>query len=190
MNKVFQQKSKTFALRSYWNFWNSEKSSDAYQALFNKGLSDKTMQDFALGWNEKPSKKRISSFGLEGNKHIVIPEGIVVPRIINKEVTGFTVVDINLTEIFRMEGSLFPPVIFNNKMADTVVFKTPIDGYLAVQDFSTKINIIITDSITDDVTKILKESKSVFIEESLKESYSTASFFNKYENFKDFILEI
>lgn len=186
MNKQFLQKSKTFVLRCYWNFWNSESSSEAYTKLFKIGFKDETLQDFAIGWNHKPITRSLRSFGFEDGK-ITIPEGIVIPYLVDKEVYGFKVFSLSFDEIFTMPESRFTPHIFNNNSGVTVVVQTEIDGFLMVQDMTQKANIIILTGCEPDIETIglLEKSKKILIEEKLKNKFKKITldkyFFNSFE---------
>ncbi len=164
MNKTFKQKSKTFVLRCYWDFWNSEKSANAYKSLFEMGFNDQTMQDFAIGWNSKNVRKSFSSFGLSGGK-IEIPKGIVFPFLIDKEVNGFKIFSLSFDEIFKMPHGSYLPIIFDTGKNITVVVQNEITGILISQVFTNQVNVIITgQEINDRIEGLIKRSDSIIAE--------------------------
>jgi len=110
--------------------------------LYNRGLSDKVIKQFALGWNKNDMYVDRKEWGLSDiinektkkNKKLWLPEGIVIPYIFNNDIIRLRIrrpKSKNGQRYIIVSGSDMRPMILNSKDNKIiVVVESELDGIL------------------------------------------------------------
>ncbi len=167
---IWKKKAIAFVTRSHRHLW-GKNNEDPLAFLFLKGLENQFAKDMVLGWNkfgqERPKENWGIKDGLTSNESLscgslskgkfLLPSGIVIPYIINKELISIFIISLNINETDKtilVPGSQSNRMILNENDEDPfhpiVLVSNILDGLYLYQETQEKACIIICPNIDDN----------------------------------------
>lgn len=158
-NKTGEQwndKAIAFLVRSRQELWGKH-NEDIFAWLFQQGFSNAFVKNHMFGWNRRSKFRAPEGWGLgqdyingtTGEKKLWLPEGVVIPLVIDKHLKKLiiyrhTTTDTNRT--YSVPGSSSDPFILGDSTDVVAVVQNILDGFLLFQEAGESTRVIIPDA--------------------------------------------
>ena len=107
--KAWKRKAMVFATRAHRHLW-GKNNEDPLIFLFRHGLSNEFSKKSYMGWNKFSQERPCQNWGISDAGKFILPAGIVLPHIVDKEVLSVFIIPMNATDTpFILPGSQSMP---------------------------------------------------------------------------------
>ncbi len=176
---IWKKKAIAFVTRSHRHLW-GKNNEEALAFLFLKGLENQLTKDMVLGWNKFGQKRLKEKWGIKKktstNAKFLLTSGIVIPYIIDKELTSVFIVSLkDANKAIMVPGSQTRTLIFsdkdNDKPQSILIVQNIMDGLYLYQETKKTVPIIICPDINGDFD-IDKTNENILDEQTQKLLFS------------------
>lgn len=114
---AWKNKAMAFVTRSHRHLW-GKNNEDPQAFLFIQGLKNQFAKAFLLGWNKFGQERPLQNWGFHADsktdKKLFLPSGIVIPYIVEKELTSVFILPYDenkIKKVFIVPGSSSPTLV-------------------------------------------------------------------------------
>lgn len=134
---VWKRKAMAFVIRAHRHLW-GKNNEDPLVFLYTLGLANEFSKSIYLGWNKFSQERPASGWGLSGGKKLLLPSGIVVPHIRDKELLSVFILSMDApSRICIVPGSRSLPgstLVLGNGRSKAMPVRDIIQGLCLLQD--------------------------------------------------------
>lgn len=80
-----------FAVRARAEMWGKH-NAEVLAFLFQYGFKNRFVKDLLVGWNRRERFREAKTWGLSSGKRVALPEGLVIPYLLDKQLRKLTIV--------------------------------------------------------------------------------------------------
>ncbi|SCY33487.1 hypothetical protein [Desulfoluna spongiiphila] len=124
------------------------KHNETIQAwLYESGFSLETLREALLGWQVRNTRRPADSWGTEGVDKILLPEGITIPVIRDKELKRVVIFRMGHGhdgEYHTVEGSAPVPLVLTGSTPRTAIVRRELDALLLHQELKKEWTVVAT----------------------------------------------
>jgi len=124
------------------------KHNEAIQAwLFESGFSLETLREALLGWQVRNTRRPADTWGTEGVDKILLPEGLTIPVIREKELKRVVIFRMGHGhdgEYHTVEGSAPVPLVLTGSTPHTALVRRELDALLLHQELKKEWSVVAT----------------------------------------------
>ncbi|MBI9090295.1 MAG: hypothetical protein JEZ12_13845 [Desulfobacterium sp.] len=139
---LWEQRAMAFVTRSFRQLW-GKNNEEMLAWLFNQGLSNPFVRTQLWGWNKHGQARNPALWGIEPTDDtpaLVLPQGIVVPYIVDKRLRKITIVN---NETMEVPGGSHEPMVLGNQFKVIALVPDCVDGLFLFQEKGEQLGVII-----------------------------------------------
>ncbi|VFQ44686.1 hypothetical protein [Desulfoluna butyratoxydans] len=122
------------------------KHNESIQAwLFESGFALKTLKEAFIGWQVRNTRRPADSWGTQGVDKILLPEGLTIPVIRDKELKRVVIFRMGHGhdgEYHTVEGSDAVPLVLSGTTRRTVLVRRELDALLLHQELNNQWTVV------------------------------------------------
>jgi len=176
---IWKKKAVAFVTRSHRHLW-GKNNEEPLAFLFLNGLENQSAKDMMIGWNKFGQERPKEKWGLVShlNEKFLLPSGIVIPYITNKELISVFIIpmlETRFNKISVIPGSQSMIMVLNdinNQNQSIVIVRNIMDGLYLYQETKNTTSIIICPNldagsdtgykmIDDSIKNLLLKAKTI-----------------------------